>query len=745
MTWTNERREAYRRERIAADPDYAAKHREKRKRIEANRKVKIAADPDYAAKLRQQARKRGQKRDAKYRAHRMEAPFDGCDGEGVRRKDGSSDYVLLRLGKRLLFKRGKRLTTPECLDWICSHPHDRICAGFAFEYDISNILRDVATMPPPKNGEPTRLERILAIEQSGAPPGRRVPFWTWLDFDGYGTFGVNYLPRNHLKVCRATRDPKTGRMVSDKKTIRTIIDTFGNFQRSFVAALRDRGVGLDLLPEIQKMKDARSSFDKMTRDHRRYNKIECELLARMMDRFRLDVASAGAVMDMPPRLNGAGKLAGAMHKKNATIKKLDVERSTPAAVLVLAHAAYYGGRFEVTRAGLICEPVYAHDINSAYPAAMSKLPCLKHGRWRKRSGAELAALPGSAIYVCPVRFEHSREQFLCGLPFRDKRSRLSWPRLGNGVYWSPEIRSAQRLGATIEHRAGYSYEPACSCDPLDWVSNAYALRLKLGKDGAGYAIKLGINALYGKFAQRIGEPPYQNPIYAGLVTARTRAAINDAIRVAGPANVAMIATDAIFTVGKPALLAQSETALGKWTIKEYPQGIFIVRPGLYWTASKIKSRGISVRFLRDAIPAFETAWKDYAKDEPDAFMRPAPIVIVNVDVFVGLRLAYRRGDLKQACQWQSVDRKQSFDWGDKRAPGGTWQGGVKSSSFASARTHIVLDPLMGSSSAVSHAYAPPKDYDALGLPDGAEEWQRERMLFEAMPNADEYLSPLTQT
>jgi hypothetical protein len=300
--------------------------------------------------------------------------------------------------------------------------------------------------------------------------------------------------------------------------------------------------------------------------------------------------------------------------------------------------------------------------------------------------------------------------------------------------------------------AGYRYEKRCDCTPLAWVADAYQERVKLGKDGAGLALKFGINALYGKFAQRIGAHPYQNPIWAGLITAITRAKLNDAIVSAGQQNVIMIATDAVFVIGGKPPIDIDAKRLGAWSAKTYPK-LFIVRPGLYWAPGKLKSRGISPKFFtvinedgstHDVRDDFEHAWKDYARHAPDMLYgagrsgavlgvatfgeiaRP-PIVTVNVDVFVGLRLAYRRGDLQSACQWQSVPRKQSFDWRAKRGNNAEWQG-----------MQAVLWPKGGSPTATSHAYHS-ASVEGQGLPEGAEQWEVDRMLFEAMPDADMYL------
>ena len=168
---------------------------------------------------------------------------------------------------------------------------------------------------------------------------------------------------------------------------------------------------------------------------RHYCKIECDLLAEMMEAFRSQCIATGMV---PRTWNGAGKIASALLKEHNAITAARLAESPRADVIVLAHAAYYGGRFETTWAGRL-PAVWQHDICSAYPAAMLELPCFEHGKWIKAGGSKLANCKD--LYIARVQFSHPRSQFLCGLPFRSKQGRLSWPREGNGVYWSPEIAS----------------------------------------------------------------------------------------------------------------------------------------------------------------------------------------------------------------------------------------------------------------------------------------------------------------
>jgi hypothetical protein len=639
---------------------------------EANRAKKIAADPVYAERRKRQFEAADKKRGRPY-ASSTTASFVGCDGEGVR--DGSrSAFALFRMGDRELYKGPReRLTTPELLAFILDEPAGTIPVGFFFDYDINNILADVPREPdkgsiPGSSPGRTRLERVLRVNDGGLG---RMNDWTWLNFEGHPTYGVNWLPRNHLKVCLARTlrmpDGRIKRQAAPGST-RTIYEGFGNFQKSFMGSLKDWQIGAEDWPELKRMKDTRSTFAAIDDEIRRYNSIECVRLAELMEQFRAMSLAAGI---KPRTWNGAGKLAAAMLKKHGVMTRKELEAITPKPVLDLADEAYYGGRFEITRVGRL-PPTWEHDINSAYPAGMLKLPCLEHGQWIKRSGPELAALPDDAIYVCPIAFSHPRDQFLCGFPFRAKSGGLSWPRHGRGVYWSPETRSAIRLGATAQHFSGWEIVKKCQCKPFDWVEDYYETRRAIGKGRRGLPIKLGLNSLAGKFAQRLGSRTWGNKIWAGLITANTRATLNDAIRLVGPRNVAMIATDAIYTTGKRAPV-KAGPLLGQWEVNRHPS-LFIVKPGLYWPpkpqnealrAWKFKTRGLSPKFFEKAYKRFEAAWRAYLPHFRD-WSREPPAVPVPVDVFVGLKLAYRQNKLDRACQWGEMAFNHSFNWSKKR-------------------------------------------------------------------------------
>ena len=680
-------------------------------------------------------------------ARRDRAPFVGVDGEGVGRGPHHK-YNLFRMGERELYRGGQRLTTPELLQFILDHPAGDKLTAFAFDYDVTCILIDLPI---------ERREHLLATyQQKHAPEGKRVHGgnrWTWLDFPGYGRFGVNWLTRNHFKVCRPHPDGRRRPNSSERASIRTIEDSWAFFATAFSPAIKAWEIGAEYWETIDRNKAGRASFETITPEIREYNRIECELLAQMMEKFRAACFEA----DIRPKTwNGAGKISAFLHRENGTVTAKELATLAPKALIEMAHAAYYGGRFEVTRIGLIALAVHEHDIHSAYPAQMIELPCLRHGKWKHVAGHVLKASPPQAIFVCPVRFEHPPETFLNGLAMRSKKTgSLSWPRFGNGVYWSVETRSAERRGAQTEYRAGWLYEKRCECRSFAKFETRYAQRMALGKL-KGEPIKRGINGAYGKLAQRIGEPPYANPIWAGMITAATRAKINDAIGTArDPRNVIMIATDGIYTV-KERLKVPIGEGLGEWGLEHF-RSLFIVQPGLYWEpkGAKIKSRGISATTIAKYTDQFEAAWKHWADNRPEfdnayatlrdqiasaddparatmlamrAFAGPLyPVINVQFPAFIGLRLAAHWNKPELAGQWQMLDRKISFDWKRKRLDH-EWTKDGKA---------VILGPPKGD------RYAHSAHYNASGVLSTSESWEQERMLFEANPDAAELIELIT--
>jgi hypothetical protein len=251
--------------------------------------------------------------------------------------------------------------------------------------------------------------------------------------------------------------------------------------------------------------------------------------------------------------------------------------SIPDVVNDAAQYAYAGGRFELFKCGRYLGKVWQYDINSAYPWAIAQLPSLAHGEWRHVTEFD----PHREFAVYRVR---------CTLPyrtnipypfyFRDKRHCIYYPPVVEGWYWSPEIRHMEGLPG-FDVFEGYVFEPATDTKPFAWVKDAYDQRLlwKKQDNPSEYSIKILLNSLYGKMAQRVGynkewllPPKWHQLEWAGWVTSKARATLYDAMLLAGNALLA-VETDAVFST-QPLDLNTGE-GLGEWGVDEYDEIIYV--------------------------------------------------------------------------------------------------------------------------------------------------------------------------
>jgi hypothetical protein len=482
-----------------------------------------------------------------------------------------------------------------------------------------------------------------------------------------------------------------------------------------------------------------------------YCKLECRYLAMLMTEFR-EVCTAAGIL--PKRWSGAGWLAAALLEKHGVpkrpltrgevdalaerksgenmrpgrLRRLERDREFEAA----ANLAYYGGRFETSRIGAISGPIYQNDMRSAYPAGMPGLPCPLHTRWEHKPRANI--LPENGIYLAKVSFSHPEGPW-CGLPFRQKGS-LFWPFQGTGWYWSPEIEAAQRhLKADIIVHDLWIARQECNCDLFSWVNDLYDERRRIGSTTRGYPLKLALNSLYGKMAQRCGRGPYHDVVSAGLVTAITRARLTEAIGQ-DPHSVVMVATDAVFST-RPLSLDIGDK-LGQWEEKVWPD-LFIAKPGVYWSPSdlekSVKSRGAPRSIIGPAVHRFHEVFDDWLRllRQPAALKllleeRHIPSVPITVRVFYGCRHALARGKSYLAGKWEDVTRYESFEWKTKRD-------GMRIKVGEEGYV-VTFPPALTSIFAESEGYKP-AEFDRLieiSGESGSAETIDENMLLEAMPD-----------
>lgn len=603
-------------------------------------------------------------------------PFIAVDGEGGGTDSAGRQHYLLMVAsgptsgeEHIRHNHGEPLSVKDCLEFILSLPANHILVGYGFGYDVTQILRGI-TRPP------GTLRRILNPRQ-----GKNGPLSTY-----WSDYAITYQQGQYFRVVRLDRDSRK----PIKPSSRTVYETLGFFQCAFVKAIEHWKIGSARERKIiARNKAQRDEFSKLTKGIIRYCKLECRSLAMLMTEFR-EVCTAVGIK--PQRWSGAGSLAAALLDKHGVPKRPLTRREIadranmkpsknpkpgkprrpdrPHEFEAAANNAYYGGRFEVSHIGSIAGPVYEYDLKSAYPAAMLALPCPLHTRWEHKPRTTM--LPEGEFYLAKISFSHADGPW-CGLPFRQQGG-LFWPLQGTGWYWSPEIEAARRcLGPKIMVRDLWIARCGCDCRPFDWVRDLFEERCRLGSNARGYAIKLALNSLYGKMAQRCGRGPYHDPVAAGLITAFTRARLIEAIGL-DPEAVVMLATDAVFSARPLAL--DIGRGLGQWEEKAWPD-LFIVKPGVYWSPSdlqkSVKSRGAPRSIIGGAVHRFHEVFSDWFDllRQPGAKElllneRQMPSAPVKVRVFIGCRLSLARGKPWLAGKWEDVSRHESFEWSTKR-------------------------------------------------------------------------------
>lgn len=596
---------------------------------------------------------------------RLPREFAGVDGEGGD-IEGKHEYLMLRAGSSQVdgsyLETGKPLTTYECLAFLADLPDDKIYVAFAFDYDVTMMIRH---LPPQKIDKLFDRESRAITDKDGNFTSRYWPVTV-----GNGEFEIDYLPHKEFRVRRPG------------EKWRVINDTFTFFQASFVKALRmfyghddDQGnwypneteewaaKAIDLIAEG---KEQRNEFTYVTQHEREYNNLECNMLEMLMDKFR----SLCDQLDIKPsKWQGPGYLVSAVFKREGVPRKQFDD--VPDEVWSNANYAYYGGRFECGTYGNIDRTVHQYDINSAYASTYKTLPCLRHGSWERVDDAPTLPQHGDdggagGIYFADVTFRHRDAARWYTLPVRSAKGTLLFPRIGRGWYWHPELEEASKYCDFTVHRI-YRYTAHCNCRFFDWVYDLYGERDRVGKkSGKGKVLKIVLATIYGKLTQSIGHPAYANPIWAGIIVSSCRAKlISGALQVNGGSDVLMLATDGLFCL-EPRDLSVGK-ALGEWE-HDVHGSMFIVMSGIYFLPGiKPKTRGVPQSRIVAHEEDFRKLWADYiatCREPYDLYRR----VMVDIPLrnFTSIRVANARGKNFLAGRWTETSKRMVFEWATKR-------------------------------------------------------------------------------
>lgn len=584
--------------------------------------------------------------------------FVSLDGEAIRTADGQDVYCLLAAtgGESIWDPAGvSTIDAFRFLRKVQGKRSERILVGFGFTYDINRLLKDVDT---------TALRLLKADRSAGVVLDGETWKVTW-------TVGRSLVitPRTLIKENYRIKGWKWGEPIR-------VSETWGFFQTSFLAACKAYGVITEREAAfIESMKAARDRFrPNMAARLIRYNALECDLLSRLMTAYR-DLAEQEGVT--PPRWEGAGVAAGAVMKARGIRDR--VPESLDARWSPQLRRAYFGGRIQTLRIGLVDRPVWNYDVNSAYPYQMTTLPSL-FGRWRRVREYD-PELPWAMWEVSWDLTGDGSHLPFTPFPVRMFKGEISYPTRGEGIYWSPLVRTALSGWDGITVKGGWEWVPDDRDErPFAYLAEMYARRMKYKfaapPDLRGNVLKVPLNASFGKTCQTIGwrgdkPPPYMSFIWGGLITAGTQSELV-AAALQAPDDVVLFSTDGLYSTA-PLDLPVSEQ-LGDWDEVQI-DGMFVLKPGLYGVfrdgTFKVRTRGWGAMELL-GIDLLGT----WLRDGPNGAVR------VSTTRFVGLRAALHKELSARWNTWVTQDTLFRTRPGTGFSP--DWKPGVESCTWITA-------------------------------------------------------------
>lgn len=481
----------------------------------------------------------------------FERRFVAWDGEGIEDR-----YIILANSDGRYIVNEQGLSTEECLEFLLEYAGKPVNhVWFAFGYDVAMMLGASIPLEAESGGS------LRELHENGET--------RWNDYI------IRYIPRKMFQVTH----------LPTRRTF-TSWDAHGFFQTSFLGAARE---WLGDVPElVERGKAAREEFSTWElEDILRYNAEECRLLVDIMIRLREALRAAGLKVS---RWDGAGAVAAAWLKSQNAGQwygKIPEDMIEPLAT------AYFGGRNELAATGW--GRVYHYDLNNAYPSALSMAPDLSKLSWRRVKRPELDKLPDFSIVR--VRWElrpsdHGGPGQWNPFPWRTPRGQILFPYSGRGWYWTVEVKAAARRFRKVrlpwlELEEAWVPEGEWAFPWRDRIQELYELRRQWKAEGnpAQIPLKLVLNSLYGKMAQKVSRqkeraPAWRNMALAGWITAVTRARISDALDAAG-GWVVCVMTDGIWSLRPIDHAVPIGKGLGEWSFEPEDEYGAFCGAGLY--------------------------------------------------------------------------------------------------------------------------------------------------------------------
>lgn len=453
---------------------------------------------------------------------------------------------------------GPDLSSEECLALICTGTKDAIHIGFAFGYDVNMIIKDL-----PKSS-------LWYLKENG--------------FVRWKRWRIEYRPKKWFMVT----DQRAG------KTVR-IWDVWTYFMCSAIVAWETYGVSVSETVIAGKQNRASGTYLQLE-EIKQYWAEENDAYVQLMERLRDSLHGADLFVSS---WHGPGAIASYSMRKHGIDKAMAV---CPLPVNLASQFAYGGGRFELYKVGRANTKVYEYDINSAYPYAISQLPNLARGNWAHVIGPKTLCRFG--VYRISWETLPTADNIHKIQPFfaRDKRGQVSFPCNVETWVWSPELHNLIGTPGLTIHEGWEFHEDDSSDRPFYWLAENYEIRKEYKRTGnaAEKALKLQMNSMYGKMAQRVGwneekrtAPKWHQLEWAGWVTSYCRAMVFNAAIFCGT-DIVAFETDAVFSLRPLREYLDIGSGLGQWEETVYDDFVYLqsgCRFGLKGGEWKPKYRG----------------------------------------------------------------------------------------------------------------------------------------------------------
>lgn len=301
----------------------------------------------------------------------------------------------------------------------------------------------------------------------------------------------------------------------------------------------------------------------------------------------LDSTISSALDSRPPSYVSKASVCKDYVRK---VVKIPPIKDIPLNALKYAFNAYSGGRFEIIKKGFV-ENCHLYDINSAYPYHIQNLLDISCGNWRYTKSLNESASYG--FYLVEVMTHYNK---ITPLHFMLKNRVITYPILDATMYLTKDELLAYEKYIDFKILGGWEFYPKREKYPFkDYVDKFWQLKSSADKSDYQYSLyKIMINSLYGAFYEKIQDGDKWltgklfNPIYATMITAKTRIQLFEAAMIA-PNQVVGFATDSVLFKGD--IDFETNKDLGGWSLEASGDAL-ILRGGVYQIADKLKNRGI---------------------------------------------------------------------------------------------------------------------------------------------------------